>query len=39
MKNPNRSESIQKTEKTDNRSVFNEWHNLTKVMMVLWSGE
>ena len=27
MKNPNRSESIQETEKTDNRSVFNEWHN------------
>ena len=28
MKNTNRSRSIQKTEKTDNRSVFNEWHNM-----------
>ena len=27
MKNTNRSGSIQKSEKTDNRSVFNEWHN------------
>ena len=29
MKNPNRSASIQKTEKTDNRNVFNEWYNKT----------
>ena len=27
MKNTNRSGSIQKSEKTDNRSVFNERHN------------
>ena len=27
MKNTNRSGSIQKSEKTDNRIVFNEWHN------------
>ena len=27
MKNSNKSRSIQKSEKTDNRSVFNEWHN------------
>ena len=27
MKNTNRSGSIQKSEKTDNRCVFNEWHN------------
>ena len=29
MKNTNRSGSIQKTEKTDNRNVFNEWYNKT----------
>ena len=27
MKNTNRSGSIQKSEKTDDRIVFNEWHN------------